>query len=151
MVDHIKAVGRKLTFVKAIPALVTAIFFLWFLSNQLPQLEFLRSVPFENFFGGIWFAIIGSGFVLEGMVGLPDTKKVASKFGAFFVIGMGVAMLLLSSTVFIDGTNIIDGSLELSVLTTFLLGMGSILFFMMIYSELAHRESFINVLRHTLG
>jgi len=85
------------------------------------------------------------------MVGLPDTKKVASKFGAFFVIGMGVAMILLSSTVFIDGTNIIDGSLELSVLTTFLLGMGSILFFMMIYSELAHRESFINVLRHTLG
>ncbi len=151
MVDHIKAVGRKLTFVKAIPTIVTSLFFMWFLSNQVPQLEFLRAIPFENFFGGIWMALIGSGFLLEGMAGLPEVKKVGSKFGAFFVISMGIAMLFLSSTVFIDGTNIIDGEPILSWATTILLGIGTIMFFMMIYSELVHRKSFIALLRSTVG
>jgi len=149
MVDHVKVVGLKLTYLKAIATIVTVLFFFWFIPVE--GFDVIRTIPFENLFGGTWFVIVGFAFVLEGLAGFPETKKFGSKFGAYILIGLGLIIFILGSTVFIYGTRIIDGSAELTMATTIILGIASLMFFAMIYSEVVHRKSFIALLRSTVG
>ena len=148
MVDTTKALGRKLTYPKAVMTGYTLLFFLYFL--PFPEVQFVKQIPFENLFGGSWFLIIGGAFFLEGMLGLPDMKKGKSKFSAYIVIGLGIISVIIGASVFIEGITVFDHVQYVEFLAPIVLGMASILFFSMMYSEIVHRKSFLHLIHSNL-
>lgn len=145
MVDHVKALGRKLTYPKAVLTGYTLLFFLYFL--PFPEVQFIKQIPFENLFGGSWFLIIGGAFFLEGMIGLPDMKKGTSRYSAYIVIGLGIIAVLVGASVMIEGITVFNNVQYAEFLAPIVLGMASLLFFSMMYSELAHRKSFLHLVQ----
>lgn len=130
---------------------VTAVFFLWFLSDTYEPISFLRFIPFENLFGGVWMSVISIGFILEGMAGMPEVRKAGSKFGAFMLVAVGIFAGILAGLVFYGGVDILSSFSELRVATMGTLGIATLMWIGTIWSELVHRTAWVAHLRQTVG
>lgn len=145
MVDHVKALGRKLTYPKLVVFGYTLLFFLYFL--PIPEVSFIKQIPFENLFGASWFFIIGGAFVLEAMLAMSDMKKDAGKFTSYLVLGFGVLAVIFGGFIASEGIDVFADNEIISVFVSLVLGLASIFFFAMVYSELFHRKSFLHLVQ----
>lgn len=150
MVDHVKALGRKLTFPKLAMFGYTLLMMLWFMSSQFPELEVIRQINFENLFGSSWFFIIGGAFILESMLAFSDLKKGSAKIAGYMVLGVGIIAVIFGGMIFFEGVNVFNGNEVTQWIAVFVLGMGSILFFTMVSSEIFKRKSFLHLVQSNL-
>lgn len=148
MVDHVKAIGRKITFPKLAVFGYTLLFFLYFI--PISELQIIRQIPFENLFGASWVFIIGAMFIVEGSISFSDLKKGGARFAGYMVIGIGVIAVILGGFIASEGINVFSGNEMVQWLFAGILGLSTALFFSMVSSELIHRKSFLHVVEKNL-
>lgn len=144
MVDHIKALGYKVTFFKAVVFFFGLLFFLWLL--PVDELNILRDADFESIVIGSWLLISGSWFVIEGMASTPEAKKGTSKAGLFALLALGFIGFTFGVGSIVFGIDLIKDNLEIRYATLIVLGGSTGLFFVTMFPEVFKRTSFIKAL-----
>lgn len=145
MVDHVKALGYKITLPKAVVFAFTLLLFFWV--APVDEFNVLREISFESLFIGGWLIVAGLGLFIEGLASLPETKRGTSKVGASILIIVGFTAFTFSALALIGGVNILLDSVELRTITTILFGIASIVFFITLIPEVVSRKSFVARLR----
>jgi len=146
MVDHVKALGYKITLPKAVIFAFTLLLFFWV--APIDEFNVLRSVSFESVFIGGWLIVAGLGLFIEGLASIPETKRGASKVGAMILIILGFTAFIFSALALIGGVDILYDSVELKTITSILFGVASIVFFITLIPEVVSRKSFVARLRN---
>lgn len=141
MVDHIKALGYKVTVPKIGIFVFTALLFFWI--APIDQINLLRQMDFESLTFGFWFVLVGLLFFVEGLLSLPETRKATSKAGASILIGLGFIAFAFGALSLIAGVDIVKGSTELSTISSIILGGASILLFVALIPEIFNRKSWV--------
>lgn len=146
MVDHVKALGYKITLPKAVLFAFITLLFFWV--APIDSLNFLQEQNFESMTIAFWLGVGGFVLLVEGLASMPETKRGTSKAGAIILIGLGFIAFIFSIVVMINGYDVLRDSAELRLITTFLFGAVAILAFITLIPEVIHRESFVSRLRN---
>ena len=146
MVDHVKALGYKITLPKAVLFAFITLLFFWV--APISEFNILQSQNFEAMTIAFWLGVGGFVLLIEGLASMPETKRGTSKAGAYILIGLGFIAFIFSVIVMVNGYDILRDSQELRLITTFLFGAVAILAFITLIPEVVHRESFVTKLRN---
>lgn len=146
MVDHVKALGYKITLPKAVVFTFTLLLF--FYIAPIDSLNILRQISFEGLVIAFWLGVVGFGLFIEGLASIPETKRGTSKAGASILIGLGFTAFTFGAISMIAGYDILRDSAELRTITTILFGGASIVFFITLIPEVFSRQSFVARLRN---
>ncbi len=146
MVDHVKALGYKITFPKI---LMTAFGFYLVLhigGIVINELSFIQTVEFESTVLAIWLGVGGIWLIIEGIASTPDAKRGTSKVAVYIILGLGLIAFTLSFTVFFAGVDLLQDTSELAWLSFGVLLLIVILWFGHLLPELHSRKSFVRAL-----
>lgn len=146
MVDHVKALGYKITLPKAVLFAFTLLLFFWV--APVNEFNVLQSVSFESLTIAFFLGVSGFVLLIEGLASMPETKRGTSKIGAFILILLGFIAFAFSFIAISNGYDILRDSAELRFMTTLLFGITSILLFITLIPEIFSRQSFVARLRN---
>lgn len=143
--DHVKALGYKITLPKAVLFAFITLLFFWV--APVSEFNILQAQNFEAMTIAFWLGVGGFALLIEGLASMPETKRGTSKVGAIILIGLGFISFIFSVVVMVNGFDVLRDSAELRLITTFLFGAVAILAFITLIPEVVHRESFVTRLR----
>ena len=146
MVDHVRALGYKITLPKAVLFAFVLLLFFWV--APVDEFNILRTISFESLTITFFLGVAGFVLLVEGLASMPETKRGTSKAGAYILIGLGLIAFVFSVMVMVNGYDILRDSTELRLITTFLFGAVAILAFITLIPEVVHRQSFVARLRN---
>jgi len=146
LVDHVRALGYKITLPKAVLFSFMLLLFFW----VAPVNEFnpLQSQNFESLTIAFFLGVAGFVLLVEGLASMPETKRGTSKIGALVLILLGLIAFVFSFIAITNGYDILRDSTELRFMTTLLFGLVTILLFITLIPEVLHRQSFVSRLRN---
>ena len=128
MPNQLDVLLKKDTFYRAVPLILTTIFFL--MVAPIPQLQIFQALSPLLIFTGTVLLIDGIILIFEFFRNLPDAgNHIGAKTGAYMFLVMGVVVLAFgvgSITGFYDPFENVQSNAELTVLLAVVLGLTAV-------------------------